>query len=242
MNTINTILFDLDGTLLPMDQNLFTKIYMQELGYKGAELGYGAKELVHAVLTGLEVMVANDGEMTNEERFWEFFISVFGGKTQDHVNEFEKFYLNEYARVAEVVQPTPLAKEYVQNLREKGYQLVLATNPIFPRIATLERISWAGLDEQDFALITTYENSRFTKPHLNYYQDILDTIDANPENCLMIGNDVQEDLCAAKLGMEVFLVTDDIINSTEEDVAIWPQGDRQALLDFVVKLPTVTKA
>lgn len=239
---MKTVLFDLDGTLLPMDQDIFVKTYLKELGRKGGTLGYGAQELVQIVMAGVDVMIANDGSMTNEERFWEFFLSTYGGEMEQHVLEFERFYQNEFARVAKVVSPTPLANQAVQILREKGYELVLATNPIFPRVATLERMSWAGLSPEDFSLITTYETSSFTKPSLDYYREILAHIDARPEDCLMIGNDVQEDLAVRELGMQVFLVTDDLINSTGEDYSDLLQGDRNDLLNYLKTLPALSGA
>lgn len=236
---MNTVLFDLDGTLLPMDMDLFTRAYLREIGRKGAFLGWEASRLVEIIMAGFAAMVANDGSKTNEEVFWNFFSGTFSGKRETHVRKFERFYSEEFAKLAEVVNPTPLANQYVQILKEKGYELVLATNPIFPKVATLERMRWAGLVREDFSLITTYENSRYTKPNLEYYQEILDTIKAAPKNCLMIGNDVQEDLCAAELGMDVFLVTDDLINRNDQDISHFRKGDRHELLAFLNELPSV---
>lgn len=233
---MKTVLFDLDGTLLPMDQDKFIKAYLRELGQKGVSLGYGATELVQVILAGFDVMVANEGSMTNEERFWKHFIPIFGGEVSTHRLAFEQFYQNEYARVAEAVSPTPISNEVVQVLKAKGYQLVVATNPVFPSIATFQRMRWAGLNLDDFALITTYENSRFAKPNLDYYREILKTVGATPQDCIMIGNDVKEDMCAAELGMDVFLVTDDLINSDGQDISNIPQGNREALLEFVKNL------
>lgn len=235
------VFFDLDGTLLPMDQELFTKAYLGALGEKGATLGYGSKELVQAVITGLEVMITNDGSKTNEERFWEHFLKIFGGKVEDHSEKFDLFYQNEFKQVINTTSPNPLARKYVDLLKEKGYKLVLATNPIFPKAATYERIRWINLNVEDFALVTTYDNSRFTKPNLNYYRDILDTIGAKPEDCLMVGNDVQEDMIVRELGMEVFLLTDNLINLTNKDLAKYRKGDREDLLRFLQDLPSVTK-
>lgn len=234
---MNTVLFDLDGTLLPMDQELFAKAYLKELSLKGSSIGYEPRRLVEIVLEGAAVMAANDGTMTNEERFWELFLATFGGKAEDHIAEFERFYRNEYARVAAAVEPTPLANQAVQLLKSKGYRVVLATNPIFPRIAVLERMRWGGLNPEDFELITSYETSRYAKPNLGYYQEILTALELQPENCLMVGNDVQEDLCAAHLGIEVYLVTDDMINLNGEDFSRFPHGDRRALLAYINELP-----
>ena len=236
-NGVQAVLFDLDGTLLPMNQDVFVKRYLQELGAKGAGLGYGGQDLVRMILQGFEVMVANDGKMTNEERFWELFMATYGGERKKHTAVFEEFYHNEFARVAEGVNPTPLSNEAVQVLKEKGYEIVLATNPVFPRVATVERMGWAGLNPEDFTLITTYENSAFAKPNLDYYREILRNIGARAEECLMVGNDVQEDISASRLGMHVFLVTDDLINAAGEDYSEVPQGDRQAMVDYLKALP-----
>ena len=41
-----TILFDLDGTLLPMDQDEFVKAYFSKLAKKLAPLGYEPQKLI----------------------------------------------------------------------------------------------------------------------------------------------------------------------------------------------------
>ena len=234
---MRTVLFDLDGTLLPMDMQAFMKAYLGELAAKAAASGYHPQELVAAVMEGLEAMLNNDGAMTNEERFWQLFLYRCGGEREVHFRVFEDFYSNEFTKLKEVVQPTPLARQAVQVLKAKGYQLVLATNPVFPSIATLTRVGWAGLDPRDFALITTFENSRFSKPNLSYFQDILTAVGAEPQECLMIGNDVAEDLPAAELGMEVFLVTDNLINTRGADFSHFPQGTREDLVAYLTTLP-----
>lgn len=236
---MNTVLFDLDGTLLPMDQDEFVKAYFKELAAKGISLDYEPKKMVQAVLDGFEAMVRNDGTATNEELFWETFKEDFGSDVHSHVSEFERFYANEYRRVKNVVHPTPLAGQYIKILRSKGYRIILATNPVFPRVAILERIRWAGMDPGDFDLITTYEDFHFAKPNLAYYQEIIDKMGREPQDCIMIGNDVQEDMCAARLGMDTFLVTDDLINTTGEDISCYTRGDRTALLDFINELPVM---
>ena len=70
---IKTVLFDLDGTLLPMDQDAFTKGYFRLLAAKVAHRGYEPKALVDGVWAGTAAMVKNDGSCTNEEAFWKRF-------------------------------------------------------------------------------------------------------------------------------------------------------------------------
>ena len=71
---------------------------------------------------------------------------------------------------------------------------ILATNPLFPAVATESRIRWAGLVPEDFLLYTTYENSRHCKPNPDYYWDIMNNLGAKPEECIMVGNDFDEDI------------------------------------------------
>lgn len=106
----------------------------------------------------------------------------------------------------------PAARQTVDWQRDAGYELVLATNPIFPRWRPTAACAGPGFQPEDFSLITTYENSTSCKPNLAYYQEILQKIGRAPSECLMVGNDVTEDLCVRELGMEAFLLTDCLIN------------------------------
>ena len=112
--------------------------------------------------------------------------------------------------------------------------MALATNPLFPQIATHSRARWAGLDPADFALITTYENSRHCKPNPEYYRDVVAALNEVPENCIMVGNDVDEDILAGqKAGLQVFLLTDCLINKHNTDISHIPQGGFPELLAFL---------
>ena len=75
---ITTVLFDLDGTLLPMDTDVFTKTYFGLLCKKAAPFGYQPEPLVAAVWKGTKAMVKNDGTETNDKRFWDTFAGEMG--------------------------------------------------------------------------------------------------------------------------------------------------------------------
>lgn len=169
-------------------------------------------------------MVANDGSGTNEEKFWDTFTSIYGEEARKHEAVFEDFYQNEFQGVEDACGKNPLAKETIDLLKKRGYRVVLATNPIFPKVATYSRIRWAGLLPEDFEYITTYDNSRHCKPNIAYYQDIMDELDLDPEECIMVGNDVTEDMVARHVGMKVFLITDCLINKENEDIDNYPHG------------------
>ena len=73
----NTILFDLDGTLLPMDQNKFLDSYMSKMAAYMAPYGFEGKLLHKAMWSGVGAMVMNDGKLRNEEVFWNRFCELF---------------------------------------------------------------------------------------------------------------------------------------------------------------------
>lgn len=230
------VLFDLDGTLLPMDQDVFVKAYFSGLAKKLAPYGYtDPKSLIGGVWAGTSAMVANDGSCTNEEAFWKKFSELLGNHVRKDEPVFYDFYCNEFQKVQQVCGFDPMAAEAVHTIKGMGLRVVLATNPIFPAIATQSRIRWAGLEPEDFELYTTYENSSYCKPNPKYYQQILDKLGLAPEQCLMVGNDAVEDTAAGKLGIPVFMLTKCLINKENADLSRYPQGDLKDLLNYIAK-------
>ena len=233
---IKAVLFDLDGTLLPMDQNAFVKSYFGLLAQKLAPYGYEPKKLIDAIWSGTAAMVKNDGSRSNETAFWEQFEKLFGTQVRKDMPLFEEFYRNEFVGAKAACGYQPRAAEVIALVKEKGLRTVLATNPIFPAIATQNRIRWAGLQPEDFELYTTYEKSRHCKPNPAYYTDILEQSGLRSEECLMVGNDVAEDMVAQTLGMQVFLLTDCLINSRQENISQYPNGGFPELLEVIRRL------
>lgn len=233
---IKAVFFDLDGTLLPMDQDVFLEAYMGGLAAKMAPHGYDPQLLIKSIWKGTGAMVLNDGSIRNDEAFWETFSAVYGRDTKTDEPIFEDFYRNEFQKVAKACGFDPRAAEAVQATKDMGLNVILATNPLFPAIATYSRTRWAGLDPDDFAWITTYENSYHCKPNPDYYREILDKMELQPEDCLMVGNDVGEDMIAGTLGMKVFLLTDCLINKEHQDISQYPHGSFPELLDYIRSL------
>ncbi len=208
-SNLKAVLFDLDGTLLPMDNAEFTKGYFKLLAARLAPLGYEPKQLVDAVWAGTAAMVKNDGSRSNEAAFWARFTEIYGERALQDLPVFEDFYAADFQKAKALCGCNPKAAETVRAAKEMGLRTALATNPIFPAIATESRIRWAGPA---------------------YYQEILKRMDLSPEECLMVGNDVTEDMIAAKLGMQVFLLTDCLINKDEKDISVYPSGGFDQLL------------
>ena len=140
---MNTVLFDLDGTLLPMDMKEFTDTYILLLKNRLETAGYDAKKIIAALWVGEKAVVQNDGLITNEECFWkafENFMTDGNGKMESKVKrklekEIIKFYKDDFAVARYVTHPIDTVAECIDILKEKGYQLVVATNPVFPEIA-----------------------------------------------------------------------------------------------------------
>ena len=229
---LTTVLFDLDGTLLPMDQDVFVNSYFGNLCRKMAAYGYEPERLVKNIWKGTAVMVRNDGSVTNEEAFWNFFAGEYGEASRDHIPIFDDFYHNEFQAARSSCGFTPRAKQVIQLVKDLGLRVILATNPIFPAVATESRIRWAGFQPEMFEYYTTYENSCTSKPNPAYYREILRKCGLQAEECIMVGNDTGEDMIAESLGMRVFLLTDCLIDRTG-DLSRWPHGSFDELEQYL---------
>lgn len=227
--SIRAVLFDLDGTLLPMDQEKFVMQYLGLLAKRLAPRGYDAEKLMKVMWTGVAAMVKNDGSCTNEEAFWRVFTEAFGEKALEDKLFIDEFYRNEFNEVSKICGFAKEAKEIVELVKAKGKLPVLATNPLFPHIATENRMRWAGLEPEMFAAYTTYEDCHYCKPNPKYYMELLEKLGLKPEECIMVGNDFDEDIVPTeKLGMQGFLLTDCLINKHGQDITAYPRGDFEA--------------
>ncbi len=233
--SIKHILFDLDGTLLPMVQDEFVKFYMPLLArsYMNAGVSIDPKKFIGVVWAGYEAMVKNDGSRTNREAFWSYMepeLPISPGKSEDIALE---FYENEFNQAICTTNPTPVSDRIVKRAKERGFETYLATNPVFPQCATRNRIRWAGLDADDFKVITTYETCMYCKPNLEYYRGILDKFGLDPAECLMVGNDVEEDLSVRALGVKTYLVTGTMENRKNLPVEAEYKGTLDDLYKFI---------
>ncbi len=236
---MNTIIFDLDGTLLPMNQDKFFKEYFRALAKNMSDHGYQPEELINTVWQGTKAMLSNKGVKSNEEVFWDCFASIHGEHSRKSVTAFEKFYEEEFDELKKFTSPIEEASFCIDMLKKKKYTLVLATNPLFPRVATHFRIKWAGINPEDFSYITTYENSSYSKPNLDYYREVLSKTSKQPEECMMIGNDLEEDMVIKDLGTETFLLTDCVVNYDEEKARGIKKGSYAELIKLISELPSL---
>jgi len=228
---MKTILFDLDGTLLPMDIDHFLKLYFHEMG-KVFQDKLEPKVLVDAVMKATSAMIKDTTDKINEMVFMETFEMLMGYDISEYQDMWAVFYDTTYGQAKVSSSMSPDAIEAVKVLKDKGYQLVLATNPLFPETAIIQRILWAGLSPDDFSYITSFEKNHYCKPQIKFYQEIIDELDLDPLECMMVGNDAQEDMIASKLGMKTYLVENHLLDRGEVSHEITYRGSYSDFLRF----------
>lgn len=231
------ILFDLDGTLLPMDLEVFEKKYFMGLCSIFPEIN--PRELVEYIWAGIKAMMMNDGSRTNREAFAEVFTEKCGVDYYENEEQLLEFYRTDFQDCITTCSITDLSREIVHTLKQKGYQVAVATNPIFPQVATYSRLRWLGMEPEEFSLVTTFEDSHYAKPNPEYYREVCERLGVQPEECIMFGNDVEEDGAAAKLGIRVMLVTDCLLNRKNLPTDEFESGTLAEVLEWAQALPVI---
>lgn len=235
---MNTFLFDLDGTLLPMDMKLFEKLYFEGMAKMFNNI-MDPKELVSLIWTSTKVMVSNTENITNEIVFMADLAKRIGSDLPLFQERFDEYYETGYHNVKESTREVQCMRDSIYLLREKGYKIVIATNPLFPKSAIHTRIRWAGFEPEEFDYISTFETNHYCKPQIEYYQEVLDDINRSAVECIMVGNDVQEDLIIKTLGAKTYLITDNMLHRTDEDIVTDYKGTYEDFYKFVLTLPHI---
>lgn len=240
MNRFNTVLFDLDGTLLPINGEAFEAIYFKGLSSYFLDK-YEPKEFIKLIWTATKAMVMDTSSKTNEEAFMESLQSLVKEDITWMQERFNQFYLNEFDQIRVAVTPNISIQNAVKLLKEKGYRLVIATNPMFPKIAIEKRIEWTGCDRDDFEYVTSFEKNHYCKPQLKFYEEVVNDCGLNPNECLMVGNDINEDMIVSKLNMSTYLITNHVIQSDSIPDTVTYSGDYDDFYQFVVNLEPIIK-
>ena len=203
-----TFLLDLDDTLLinPMDRFLPAYFALLEQRLSGF---IGEQPLRQLMFRSVQVMQTKaDPTLTNLAAFMADFAQRLGVSIEAIQPTIEAFYRDDYPHLQQHTLSRPEAKEVIIHLLDQGHQVVIATNPLFPATAIMQRISWAGVHDFSYALITTMENSHFCKPDPRYYLEILDKVGAAPKTTWMVGDDLENDILPARsLGLKTWQIT-----------------------------------
>ncbi|MFX1510408.1 MAG: HAD family hydrolase [Promethearchaeota archaeon] len=204
--TIKALLIDFDNTLVLFNEDQFLVSYAK-LAHPYYKDLFDESTFFQKLLQSTLHMIHNDGSQTNVEAFTKHFITDTPTLTYDAcIGRFRQFYEESFEQLGSIVTVVPYGRALLEKVIKKGIQVIIATNPIFPEIATKIRIGWAGLLDLDITLMTHAENMSYCKPHPEYYQAILDFIQQEPQDCVMAGNDPISDMSASDLGFQTFLV------------------------------------
>ena len=232
---LRAVLFDLDDTLLYNDtEGTFLDRYFAAL----IEYAHGlcsAETLLAALAAGTQAVQASQdpGGPTNEASFGRVFAEQLGRPWEELRTFFARFYEERFPALRIYARAHPDGRRAVQACLTAGYQVVIATNPLFPRRAIEHRLSWAGVDDLPFALITTYENMHTSKPAPAYYLEIAARIDVAPGACLMVGNDLLRDILPAQQAGMVTYLADDWVTNADPEIHPDRRGTLGELVEWI---------
>lgn len=239
------VCFDLDGTLLPMDIGEFMDAYFKRIAAFVAARGLDAELFMTALKAGTRAMAMSEGGKLNIDVYWDEFERVYGiddlrsvSYDINGVKELtDEFYENDFCHIGDGFCGNPDAARAVTALVEKGYPVLLTTMPMFPRRAVELRLGWAGVDPSVFSRITSFENSRSTKPRQSYYAENLAAMNVCGKDVLMVGNNTMEDLSFMDLGADAWLVTDWLLDPIDFDISSVKHGSMSEFADWCEALP-----
>ena len=208
---ITTLLLDLDNTLLGNDMEEFIPTYLKRLGAYMADM-VPPDRFITELLRGTRAMMENlDPTISMEQAFADAFYPALGLPESVVKSQIGDFYTTVFPTLQALTTHRPEAEQLVQSAAEAGLEVVIATKPLFPLTAIEQRLAWAGIavEHYDYALITSYEHLHFSKPHPEFYAEILGRLGKSPHEAVMIGNDPEDDLVPAQtMGMSVFHISD----------------------------------
>ncbi len=200
---MRAILFDLDGTLLDIDLQRFLSRYFDALGAMTASR-FPGHEVVPAILTSTDAMQQSHPGSTNREAFDAAFLTRTGIDLGEHWEVFERFYADTFPKLRDDSGPRAGARRAVATAKALGLEVVVATQPIFPRVAVEHRLAWAGLADLRLDVLTTYENMHACKPDAAFFREASALVGCVPAECMMVGDDRSMDMPASDAGMRTF--------------------------------------
>lgn len=228
---ITYLLVDLDDTLLQNSMEVFAPPYYKALSSYLAE--YVAPQvMLPKLLEGTDAMIKNtDASLTLEHAFDRIFYPGIGLSKEKIRPNLDAFYDTIFPTLKKYTSEIPAAQVMINEALKLGLKIVVATNPLFPLKAIHHRLEWAGLSPKEipYTLVASYETFHFAKPNPAYYKEILVKVNANPDECVMVGNDLENDIQPAKsVGIHCFRIDNDPDNMGQKN------GYQSGLQDQVI--------
>jgi len=208
---LRALLIDLDDTLLDNPMEPFVAAYLKAIAGIAAER-VEPEALVRELLRATRAMDEDSGGgSTNQDAFAAVFYPALGLDPDEMAPVFARFYAERFPDLRRFTAQRREARPLLDWAFERGLQVAIATNPLFPATAIEQRLAWAGtpVEELPFDLVTTYENMHATKASPAYYEEILAVLGRNPEECLMVGDNWEWDVVQpARVGIPAFWIAD----------------------------------
>jgi FMN phosphatase YigB (HAD superfamily) len=207
-NAIRALLLDLDDTLLINDMDTFAPHYFKALVAKMQRV-CPPQIFIPALDMATRMMMHNDGRNgTNAEVFRHEFFARVPRKPEELMPLFDEFYARDFEALRTHTRVDPDARTLVTLALEHGYQVAIATQPVFPRVAILARLRWAnvGAEEFHYDYVPSYETMSACKPHPHYFTTLVQRLGRVPSECLMVGDSLDSDMPASKYGLRTFCV------------------------------------
>jgi FMN phosphatase YigB (HAD superfamily) len=202
-----TLLIDLDDTLLPNSTEKFLPNYLDTLSRYLDDLAPPQKVIETLYWATMKALDEPSIDTTIAQRFNLNFYSALGTTFEAEQERVSAFYTEIFPGLSPIPEPDPDAVELIETALRSGYQVAIATQPIYPAAATLERMRWAGLAPEDhpFEIISTFENFHFGKPHPAFFLELIAQIGWPETGFVMLGDSQEMDIEPAKaLGMATY--------------------------------------
>jgi len=187
----------------------FIPAYLQALGEHLAAF-VPPDKMVPTLLASTQLMLQNKRpDRRLKQVFDQEFFPTLGIDTEDFQDQIDSFYVEKFPSLEGLTQFRPEAVRMVEEAFTRGYNVVIATNPLFPLTAILQRLDWAGLPPQKFpfSLIPSYESFFFAKPNTAFFAETLSRLGWPEGPVVMVGDDINLDINPARhLGLGTFWI------------------------------------
>ncbi len=231
-----TLLLDLDVTLLQNNIDTFLPRYL-ELFSKSVSHRIAPDIFIKSLMAGTQAMVDNrQPDITLKDSFETLFYPLTRIEAGTFQAEADHFYNEVFPALRSLTSPIDQAVQIVRDLNRRGYRLAIATNPLFPRIAILQRLDWAGLsgEQYDFELISSYETFHFAKPNTAYFAEVMARMGWPDGPVIMVGDDLERDILPArKLGLSTYWVQANAQDSVDQNGKPIIGGPQENLLEWL---------
>jgi len=236
LDRIRALFFDLDGTLLQVEMRQFIPTYLDGLAvHLGDRVDPPAfRALARNAIMHLLERRQRDG--SNRRQFLRLLETHGGISPQQFERALGAYCDDGLECLRPLVRPLPEIRTLLDTAFASGREVVIATNPVFPREIVAARLRWGGMDDYPFALVSDWENSCLCKPAPGYFEDLLEHFNLRPEQALMIGNDTGHDLAAGRVGIATLLVDTWLIDRKEDALPPDWRGDHHQLIEILQQM------